>query len=190
MLTAVLIITSILLSVAALWLAHARTRASGRWAAGELGGLREWLGRELSELRGGLESERQSVERQGARLEALAAAQEEARRELEAVRERATQRSLAASDEEAAANGDSGPDDSRGETEAAVETNDRDEPADVYALARGMEEFFNATTHPRELLGHETFRRGVELSLSAEQTTHGLLSRATASSDMHAASAS
>src|SRR2546423_1058637 len=35
---------------------------------------------------------------------------------------------------------------------------------DVYETARRLDDFFNATTHPRELLHNETFERGVELS--------------------------
>jgi hypothetical protein len=48
----------------------------------------------------------------------------------------------------------------------------------VYAVARASEDFFNDTTHPRELLGHEGFRRGVELSLGADATARELLARA------------
>ncbi len=166
--TNVLIITSILLSVAALWAALVRARAS----VSEAGALRERLGRELSSLRERLESGRQRIERQEARLDALAAAQEEARREGEtAVKERAAQ-SL---DVNTAA--DSTPAEAgKCDESAAAET--REEHSDVYALARAMEDFFNDTTHPRELLGHEGFRRGVELSSGAEATAYGLLARA------------
>jgi ATP-dependent Clp protease ATP-binding subunit ClpC len=145
LLTTVLIITSILLSVAALWAALVRARASGR---------------ELSALRGRLESERQRNE---ARLDALSAAQEEARLALEAVvNERAAQ-----STHEITV-----------KAHAPTQTDAREEPADVYAVARDMDDFFNETSHPRELLGHEGFRRGVELSLSAGETARGLLARA------------
>lgn len=157
--TTVLIITAILLSVGALWVALVRARSSGR----EAGALRERLGRELSSFRERLESGQQRIELQEARLDALAAAQEEARREGEAVfNERAAQ-SLEVNT-------------TAGSTPAEAET--LDEPADVYAVARATDDFFNDTTHPRELLGHEGFRRGVELSLGPEATTHGLLARA------------
>ncbi|MDT5271581.1 MAG: ATP-dependent Clp protease ATP-binding subunit ClpC [Acidobacteriota bacterium] len=153
----VLIITSILLSVAALWAALVRVRASGR---------------ELSELSGRLELERQRNERNEARLDALTAAQDEARRALEVV---AAERAAESTNVSKAA--DFTPAETEAhEDSAAAET--RDEPSDVYALARVMDDFFNDTTHPRELLGHEGFRRGIELSLGAEATTRGLLARA------------
>jgi ATP-dependent Clp protease ATP-binding subunit ClpC len=170
LLTDALIIVSILLSVAALCVALARARASGREARREQGELREWLGRELSALRERSESGQRRIERQEARLEALAAAQEGARRELEAAGSGAAAESARAAAEPAAVDADADG------SPAAAET--PDEPADVYAVARGMDEFFNDTTHPRELLGHEGFRRGVELSLGAGATAHGLLLRA------------
>lgn len=149
--TTVLLITSILLSVAALWAALVRARASGR-AAGE--------------LRERLESGQQRHERFEARLDALAAAQEEARRESEAVSNERAAQSIEAT---------TAADDKRDES-AAAEIHE--EPDDVYAVARAMDDFFNDTTHPRELLGHEGFRRGVELSSGAEATAHVLLARA------------
>ena len=155
--TTVLIITSILLGVAALWAALVRARGAGR---------------ELSSLRERLESERQRSERQESRLDALAAAQEEARREIEAV---AAVRGGQSNDTAAAAVVPALQSDARDES-AAAETHE--ESSDVYAVARGMDDFFNDTTHPRELLGHEGFRRGVELSLGADATAHGLLARA------------
>jgi ATP-dependent Clp protease ATP-binding subunit ClpC len=163
LLTTVLIITSILLGVAALWAALVRARSARLEGAREAGELREWLGRELSSLRERLESERERIERNEARLDALAAAQEEARRESEAVVEGRSEKPVAA--DEAA---DSAP--------AAAEAHE--EPSDVYAVARGMDDFFNDTTHPRELLGHEGFRRGVELSLGTDATARDLLARA------------
>ncbi|HEX8146384.1 MAG TPA: AAA family ATPase [Pyrinomonadaceae bacterium] len=166
--TTVLIITSILLSVAALWAALARSRASGREGARASGELREWLGRELSSLSERLESGQRRIERNEARLDALAAAHEEARRESEAV---AGERAAQSTDATRAA--DSTPDGADRRVDAAAA-----EARDVYAVARGMDDFFNDTTHPRELLGHEGFGRGVELSLGAEATTHGLLARA------------
>ncbi|HEX7314793.1 MAG TPA: AAA family ATPase [Pyrinomonadaceae bacterium] len=142
--TTVLIIASILLSVAALWAALVRARASVREAA---------------ELRERLESERRRSERNEARLDALAAAQEEARRATEVV-----------ADERAAQSNDA--------TAVAEVSTPQTDINDVYAVARASEEFFNDTTHPRELLGHEGFRRGVELSLGADATARGLLARA------------
>jgi ATP-dependent Clp protease ATP-binding subunit ClpC len=169
LLTNVLIITSILLSVAALWAALVRARSSRREGARETGELRGWLMRELSSLRERLESEQQRGERNEARLEALAATQEEARREIEGAAGEHASQSLTVSEAtdsapaEADARGDSG----------ASETGE--EPSDVYAVARAMDDFFNDTTHPRELLGHEGFRRGVELSLGSDATARGLL---------------
>jgi ATP-dependent Clp protease ATP-binding subunit ClpC len=163
LLTTVLITAAILLSAAALWAALVRVRAVRREGAREAGELREWLGRELSSLRERLESGRQRIERQEARLEALAAAQEEARREGEA----------AAAEHTAQPSVETGAADS-----APAEAETREEPSDVYAVARAMDDFFNDTTHPRELLGHEGFNRGVELSLGPEATARGLLARA------------
>ena len=158
MLTTVLIIASILLGGAALWAALVRARESGE--------LRAWLGRELSSLREGLESERQRIGRNETRLDALAAAQEESSRKSEAV----VNESAAQSTSE-----NTGADSAPAETDAAEKS---EEPSDVYAVARAMDDFFNDTTHPRELLGHEGFRRGVELSLGPETTTRSLLARA------------
>jgi ATP-dependent Clp protease ATP-binding subunit ClpC len=156
LLTTVLIITSILLSAAALWAALVRARASGRALSG------------LSER---LESERQRNERNEARLDALAAAQEESRLESEAGAD-----GRAAQSTDATKDADSAPGEADRRDETAAET--REEPSDVYAVARAMDDFFNDTTHPRELLGHEGFRRGVELSLGPQATAHGLLARA------------
>ena len=154
--TIVLIITSILLSAAALWAALVRARASGR---------------ELSSLRERLESGQQRIERQEARLDALAAAQEEARRGSEAVADgRAAQSTDVTKDEDA----DSAP----GETDArddsaAAETPEED--SDVYALARRLEAFFNDTTHPRELLTNETFLRAAELTRGTGLEAYAIL---------------
>src|SRR3954466_14298234 len=81
-----------LLSLAALGLALARSRAAGRGLAslrhgvsdlrGELAEMRESLGRELSQLRGRADS----------RIEELAAAHADTRRELEAARARELER--------------------------------------------------------------------------------------------------
>lgn len=170
--TNVLLITSILLSVAALWAALGRARSSRREGARAGEELRGRLERELSSLRERFESGLQRIERTEARLDALAAAQEEARREGEtAVAEHATQ-SL---DVNEAATPAPALTEAR-EDSAAAEAGE--EPADVYAVARALDEFFNDTTHPRELLGHECFQRGVELSLGDEATARDLLARA------------
>ncbi|HWS90701.1 MAG TPA: AAA family ATPase [Pyrinomonadaceae bacterium] len=167
--TTALIITSILLSVAALWAALVRARASGR----EAGELRERLGRELSALRERLESGRQRIERGEERLEALAAAQEEARRALEAVKEGAARPADAdTGGGSASAYADDSRDDLSATRAAGGTTN-------LYALAHSMEELFNATTHPRELLGYAPFLKGVELSLAPGMTPLILLSAAT-----------
>jgi ATP-dependent Clp protease ATP-binding subunit ClpC len=59
--------------------------------------------------------------------------------------------------------------------EAAREDGAAGEDEDVYAVARRLDEFFNATTHPRELLGNEAFERGV--ALASREQTRTLLSR-------------
>jgi ATP-dependent Clp protease ATP-binding subunit ClpC len=162
------LIVSILLSLAALWLAHARARAAGRAAgrlAGEVAELRERLGRELSTLGGRVEEERQGGEKLAKTLSEMMLKQHLAQKELEDVKEMA--RSSVSS---ATQVGPGGP---GGASEAAGE------PGDVEALARGMEQYFNATAHPRELLPHESFRRGVELLRGPEHTTDELLARAT-----------
>ena len=165
------IITSILLSVAALWLAHSRARASRGEGRRELAELREWLGRELTSLRSRLESQRERDRQQDARINALAAAQEEVRRGLEAARDiESAKREAAAGRTQDAGGGEEPPVTGEGAGVGA---------ADVYALARSLDEFFNSTTSPRELLGHQTFERGVGLSAGAENSTYLLLSRAT-----------
>ena len=155
--TTALIITSILLSVAALWAALARARSSRR---------------EVSSLRERLEAERQRNERNEARLDTQTAAQEEARREIEAVLKEHAGQSI---DTTAVSEVTATRTETRDESNAAGAL---EEPADVYAAARALEDFFNDTTHPRELLGHEGFRRAVELSLGPGETARGLLARA------------
>jgi ATP-dependent Clp protease ATP-binding subunit ClpC len=49
---------------------------------------------------------------------------------------------------------------------------------DALALAWSLDEFFNATTHPRELLANETFVKGVELLRAGEHTVEDLLAYA------------
>ena len=154
------VIVSILLSLAALWLAFTRGRALAR----ELAEVREWLGRELSALRGQTESERERLERLEARLEALAAAppQRMTRREIKAARKRAVEQRLAES----------------GAAPSPADEGTGGEASDVFALARSMEQYFNATSNPRDLLGHVTFERAVGLLQSEEYTTDWLLAYA------------
>lgn len=52
------------------------------------------------------------------------------------------------------------------------------ETEDAFALVRTLEEFFNATTHPRQLLGDKTFLRAVELARAGGETTFSLLAGA------------
>src|SRR5215207_8670302 len=56
-----------------------------------------------------------------------------------------------------------------GESGAAAETED------AAALASALEEFFNATTHPRELLTNNTFLLSVGLAQASDETTASLL---------------
>ncbi len=63
-----------------------------------------------------------------------------------------------------------------GASDAAVEA--PEEALDATALVRGVEEFFNAMTHPRELLGNATFVRSVELSRTGGGATFSLLASA------------
>lgn len=49
---------------------------------------------------------------------------------------------------------------------------------DAATLVRGAEEFFNATTHPRELLTNDTFLRSVEVARTSTDTTFALLASA------------
>jgi ATP-dependent Clp protease ATP-binding subunit ClpC len=178
MLTAALI-ASILLGLAALWLALSLARTS-KLAARELAELRDWLGRELSALRGRLESERRQAEsethmarlradrqesrlaQQESRISELAAEQVEARRDIEAALLREFRREVGGG---ATPSHDTKLQDASAPslTPAAESAGAEEENEDVYALARGLEEFFNATTHPRELLTNETFLRAAEL---------------------------
>jgi ATP-dependent Clp protease ATP-binding subunit ClpC len=59
--------------------------------------------------------------------------------------------------------------------EEAREPPEGDSP---HALAEEIEEFFNRTTHPRELLPNETFLRGVELLRAGVYTTADLVAHA------------
>jgi ATP-dependent Clp protease ATP-binding subunit ClpC len=179
------LIVAVLLSVAALGLALSRARSTGRDGARtrrEMAELREWLGRELSALRSRVDAERLRGERHAARLAEMSDA--EARRELEAARERERETTTSAEEPRAGvastqrkeATGEVATD--AGASGAASETA-TEEATDVSVLARRLDDFFNATTHPRELLGSETFLRGVGLSQSTEHAAYNLLSRAT-----------
>jgi ATP-dependent Clp protease ATP-binding subunit ClpC len=209
-----------LLSLAALGLALARSRAAGRGLAslrrgvsdlrGEMTEVRETLARESAQFRG----------RGDTRIEELAAAHAETRRELEAARARELERERESESEEerarerkkeegelkseaegqpsydsvsgvdSAGGGDSGgaagggpshwlaggESSAAGEPDAAAEsTQTPAEELDALALARTLEEFFNSTTHPRELLGDDAFVRAVELARSGGETTASLL---------------
>jgi hypothetical protein len=249
-----------LLSLAALGLALARSRAAGRGIAslrrgvsdlrGELAEMRELLGRELSQLRGRADS----------RIEELAAAHADTRRELEAARERELERereresekerererekvevelkseaegqpsydSLSSVDSagvgDSTSSGDSVSVDSesgfvsvgtgcayldsmiasahegretggwpghwladdespsKAESESAAESDAAaessraaEETEDAAALVRTVEEFFNATTHPRQLLTDDTFLRAVGLARAGGETTLSML---------------
>ncbi|HJQ33039.1 MAG TPA: AAA family ATPase, partial [Pyrinomonadaceae bacterium] len=170
------VIASILLSLAALWLALTRARTP-RSAAREVAELRDWLGRELATLRTRLDAQRDRAAQQAARLHEqqsrlseLAEAQAESRRELEGVRALGLGR-----EEESGAGGGSGTD----EVSAPGSDETVEEEEDVFAVARRLESFFSGTTHPRELLGNETFLRGAQLSRADENTAWVLLARAT-----------
>lgn len=222
-----------LLSLAALGLALARSRAAGRGLAslrrgvsdlrGELADMREMLGRELAQLRG----------RADARIEELSAAHAETRRELEAARERELERERERESEKEreralkteaegdtpydslsgvdSASGDSGgtgrayldsmvasahegretggwprhrltddePHAAGVEPDAVAESvRATEEALDAATLVHGAEEFFNATTHPRELLGNDIFLRSVGLAHAGADTTFALLAAA------------
>jgi ATP-dependent Clp protease ATP-binding subunit ClpC len=199
----VIFITLLLLSTAALWLALSYFKAEARELYLRSVRSLEQLGRDLAMLRSDVEAERLRGERQDASLSEIVAAQAETRRELEAGREREPERTSTMSADEqreggtftrqeaatveasagAAASvvgGETAADDavSAGET-AAQEESASQEPSDVYEIARRLNDFFNATEHPRELLRNETFLRGFELLRRTEQTTYSLLARAT-----------
>jgi ATP-dependent Clp protease ATP-binding subunit ClpC len=184
MLTVWLIILT-LLSVAALGFALLRARESERAGASLASGLvelREKFLRELSALRERMDSESRRAERHELRLVELIAA--EARREIEAAH------ALESAALESASRADATPydqiarDEERtvgvGDASASETANDIvADTNDVYAVARSIEDFFNATTHPRELLDSDAFVRGVELLQGAENSTFTLLARST-----------
>lgn len=179
MLTVWLIILT-LLFVAALGFALLRARQSERAGASLASGLvelREKLLRELSALHERVDSESRRAERHESRLVELTEAEEGREDETARARESVsrvdeTAHEGAARDEERTGSaGEAGAGGAAGDV--AASTND------VHALARSIEEFFNATTHPRELLDNDTFVRGVELSRGAENSTFTLLARST-----------
>jgi hypothetical protein len=116
--------------------------------------MRETLARELAQLQ----------DRAEARLAELSAAQEETRRELEAARASRPSHLTSAEESGAAVESSQIP-----EEEAA------DESLQALTLARAVEDFFNSTTHPRQLLGDETFLRAVGLARAGRETTLSLL---------------
>jgi ATP-dependent Clp protease ATP-binding subunit ClpC len=164
------LIASILLSLAALWLAWTRGRALVREENGDrtLLGLREWVEKDLAKFGARFEEGQERVARLEARVEALAAAAPPrlTRREVKAARRRAFEQRLAESGAlTSPADGGAG---------GAADS----ESSDVFALARSMEQYFNATSNPRDLLGHVTFERAVGLLQGEEYTTGWLLAYA------------
>ncbi|MDT7689575.1 MAG: ATP-dependent Clp protease ATP-binding subunit ClpC [Acidobacteriota bacterium] len=160
MLTAALI-TSILLSVAALWLALTRARASR-----SDGARLDHLSAEMDEGSRELEALRQEL--------AVAVHKIKALRERERAREDASNAAYALSD-----GAESRRDDDDAALEAATDPAAVAEEPDVHALARQLDEFFNATTHPRQLLDNALFLRGAQLSRDVVHETYILLARAT-----------
>lgn len=149
MLTAGLLILS-LLSVGAVWFALSRLRASER--------RREQVEREAAALREQLEGERR---RAAPQLKDPSEPDDAPRPEGTT----ADGHSGGTSREAAA---DAAPAAGEGQTEAF----------DVHALAWSLDDFYQRTTHPRELLPDATFLRGVGLLRGAEYTTRDLIAHA------------
>jgi ATP-dependent Clp protease ATP-binding subunit ClpC len=181
------VIVSILLSLAALWLAFARVRASaGRDAdaARSLAELRARFEHETGVLREHFDLERERAGRLAARLEALAAAppQRMTRRELKATRKLAVEKRLAESSaaaspaDEVTGGASAGP--SGAGLYSSASTVVDAESNDVHALARSMEQYFGATHNPHDLLGHVTFERAVGLLQREEYKTAWLFAYA------------
>jgi ATP-dependent Clp protease ATP-binding subunit ClpC len=185
------VIVSILLSLAALWLALARGRAAaGRDAdaARALSELRELFGHETGVLREHFNLERERTGRLEARLEALSAAppQRMTKRDIKAARKLAFEKRLAESGA-ATSPADAGPDvagagpgvASAGRSGTGLYSTAGavvdPESEDVHALARSLEQYFGATHNPHDLLGHVTFERAVGLLQGEKYTTHWLL---------------
>jgi ATP-dependent Clp protease ATP-binding subunit ClpC len=181
------VIVSTLLSLAALWLAFARGRASaGRDAdaARTLTELRERFGREMGALREYFELERGRAGRLETRLEALEAApQRVTKRDIKAARKRAAAERLAELNAGTsladAEHGGASAGQSYASASAQAGSEAADESTDVFALARSMEQYFGATYNPRDLLGHVTFERAVGLLQGGEYTTAWLLAYST-----------
>ena len=185
MLTAGLLILS-LLSVGAVWLALSRLRASERrreQSKRELAFANERHGRELAALREELEGERRRAALRS-REEARA---DEGRREETAAEESPTEPSAeaGASPPDSSADAvlavlDGPPTDSASGESASRPAGTTTAAADeeVSALAWGLDDFFQRTTHPRELLAEPTFRRGVEMLSGDGHTTRDLLAHA------------
>ncbi|HEV3471243.1 MAG TPA: AAA family ATPase [Pyrinomonadaceae bacterium] len=180
MLTAGLLILS-LLSVGAVWFALSRLRASeaGRGQAErELALARERHARAMSALREQLEAER--------RRAALKSREEEAAdgpRGLEEGPAAGTSPDdaagalLAALEGPAEAAAGDGHDGRRGPavSDPAEVSAPADSADEAQALAWSLDDFYQRTTHPRELLPDETFRRGVEMLCRGEHTTQELI---------------
>lgn len=178
------VIVSILLSLAALWLAFRRGRASAEGeadAARSLSELRARFEHETGVLREYFNLERERTGRLEARVETLSAAppQRMTRREVKAARKLAFEQRLA---ESGAATNPA--DDEPGGADAGQSGTGLYSPTgsvvdagsnDVFALARSMEQYFGATHNPHDLLGHVTFERAVGLLQGDEYKTAWLL---------------
>jgi ATP-dependent Clp protease ATP-binding subunit ClpC len=177
MLTAALI-ASILLSLAALWLALTRARASSRdgvRAARETVELRERLGRELEALRAQAESERERVGRLESRFETMLSSQRMTKRDIKAARKRAAAKRLAADAAKASHAGNAAQAGAGVRRSGIAASGAGVAASEVFALARSLEEYFNATKNPRDLLGHVTFEHAVGLLQAPEYKTEWLL---------------
>ena len=175
------VIISTLLSLAALWLALTRARAASRRdadAGRALKELRERLEQEIEVLREYFRQERERTGKLETRLEALVASQSQrlTRSEIKAARKRAAAERLAESAGGAGTADASHGDGSAGTSHAGAVADA--ESDDVFALARSLEQYFNATYNPRDLLGHVTFERAVGLLQGEQYTTKWLLAYA------------
>ncbi len=179
MLTAGLVI-SILLSAAALWVALVRSRASKLDAAARaaeveraehlLSELRTRIERETGAIRGLVEAQGELIGRLESRCDALPASpQKMTRRERKAARKLAVESRLGAG-----VGAEDGAEEPAGVGSAAEA---EAEPSSPSALAHSLEQFYKATRNPRDLLGHVSFERGVELLRDGNLTTGELLAR-------------
>ncbi|MBC7932670.1 MAG: ATP-dependent Clp protease ATP-binding subunit [Rubrivivax sp.] len=177
-------IALLLLSIVTLLLTLSRSRRSEQAGASLAGGLvelREKFLRELSALRERMDSESRRAERHESRLAELSEAEERREDETALARELASRADETPRDDSArdeARTGGEGEAGAGGEA-SGVRSDMASDANDVHALARSIEEFFNATTHPRELLDSDAFIRGVELSRGVENSTFALLARST-----------